>query len=666
MSSYKKQLSFAEIQEACMKSGSLFEDPDFPAADISLFFSKAPPRPFVWKRPKDICDNPQFITKGASRFDVQQGMLGNCWLLSAVASLTGQQTLLNKVLDPTHSFTDSKYCGAVKFNLWHQGEWIEVVVDDRLPTYNNKLVFLHSNEENEFWSALLEKAFAKLSGSYEGLKGGQSSEALEDLTGGLAEAFDLQKAPEDLFKIVQKGFARSSIMCCSIEAKPNEIEAKLDNGLIKGHGYSVTDVREVKGVPLIRIRNPWGNEREWTGAWSDESSEWSHISDSEKKDIGLTYDDDGEFWMSFEDFKKNFTRLEMCSLGPESPEANGKISWSGRMEHGAWRKGTTAGGCRNFIQTFAMNPQFRLTITDPDEGDDDNTGTAIIALLQKDRRAAKIRGCQNLTIGFTIYELEDPKVTRLDTEFFQYHKTEARVPNFANTREVVGRFKLKPGNYIIVPSTFKANEEGEFLLRIFTEKATDTKEIGEETRVEERHDPRPGKTDEDMKLKDRLKGFFQKVSGQDEQIDCYELLKLLETVFKKEKAALPKGSGLTVETARALISSCDSDMTGKCSFDEFVDLWKKVNQVQTVFKKYDQNGNGCFSTFELRDALKSFGISVSNPVLNAIALRYNNNKNEVSLADFLLCISRIEKLYKFYKDHQGNNLNLDDFLIATL
>ena len=25
-------------------------------------------------------------------------------------------------------------------------------------------------------------------------------------------------------------------------------------------------------IPLIRIRNPWGNETEWNGAWSDGSA----------------------------------------------------------------------------------------------------------------------------------------------------------------------------------------------------------------------------------------------------------------------------------------------------------------------------------------------------------------------------------------------------------
>jgi len=44
------------------------------------------------------------------------------------------------------------------------------------------------------------------------------------------------------------------------------------------------------------VRNPWGNEAEWQGPWSDKSREWSLISAEEKKDMGLTFDDDGEFW----------------------------------------------------------------------------------------------------------------------------------------------------------------------------------------------------------------------------------------------------------------------------------------------------------------------------------------------------------------------------------
>lgn len=91
------------------------------------------------------------------------------------------------------------------------------------------------------------------------------------------------------------------------DKKPEEKKG----GLIAGHAYSIIQAIEFKGIKLLNFRNPWGGF-EWDGDWSDNSHLWT---EEMIKGFNATLDEnDGGFWMSFDDFVKNFESLDVCRV----------------------------------------------------------------------------------------------------------------------------------------------------------------------------------------------------------------------------------------------------------------------------------------------------------------------------------------------------------------
>uniref|UniRef100_A0A3Q0RWH2 Calpain-3 n=1 Tax=Amphilophus citrinellus TaxID=61819 RepID=A0A3Q0RWH2_AMPCI len=659
------------------------------------------------KTGKEICENPQFIVGGASRTDICQGDLGDCWLLAAIACLTLNEKLLYRVIPPEQSFSEG-YAGIFHFQFWRYGDWVDVIIDDRIPTFNNQLVFTKSAERNEFWSALLEKAYAKLHGSYEALKGGNTTEAMEDFTGGVTEFYEMKEAPKELYKIMKKALERGSLMGCSIDVRhyyslhssacldkfalkwlmhlqdfqlllgsslrnslvPARFETRTVTGLVKGHAYSVTAVDEHKDskVRLVRLRNPWG-QVEWNGPWSDNSKEWATLSKAEKEKLQHQSAEDGEFWMSFEDFKKNYTKIEICNLTPDALEDDKIHKWTVSVNEGRWVRGCSAGGCRNYPDTFWTNPQYRLRLLEEDDDPEDNevACTFVVALMQKNRRKERKMGANLFTIGFAIYEgnllfyfaflalyivpilfqMHGNK-QHMQKDFFLYNSSKARCKSYINLREVTQRFRLSPvgeGDQ----GGLRCHEVGMGIYSSFPSKFSLVFLCGSTM-----PQPAPASAGEESEEDQQFRTIFQEIAGEDMEISANELRNVLNRVITKHKDL--KTEGFSLESCRSMIALMDMDGTGRLNLQEFRHLWNKIKQWQGIFKHYNTDQSG-INSYEMRNAVNDAGFRLNNQLYDIITMRYANESMNIDFDSFISCLVRLEAMFRafqaFDKDGDG-------------
>ncbi|XP_066474807.1 calpain-2 catalytic subunit [Tiliqua scincoides] len=646
---------FQALRSECLEAGRLFQDASFPAAAASLGYNELGPNSYktkgiVWKRPTEFCSNPQFIVGGATRTDICQGALGDCWLLAAIASLTLNEEVLARVVPSDQSFQD-RYAGIFHFQFWQYGEWVDVVVDDRLPTKNGELLFVHSAEGTEFWSALLEKAYAKLNGSYEALSGGSTTEGFEDFTGGIAEWYELKKAPPNLFKIIQKALQKGSLLGCSIDiTSAAETEAVTTQKLVKGHAYSVTGAEEVnfRGTmqKLIRIRNPWG-EVEWTGKWNDNCPSWNNVDPKVRERLTRRHED-GEFWMAYSDFLRHYSRLEICNLTPDTLTSDKYKKWSLTTMDGNWRKGSTAGGCRNYPDTFWMNPQYLIKLEEEDEDlDDPERGcTFLVGLIQKHRRKQRKMGEDMHTIGFAIYEVPPQSSGKtkihLNKNYFLTNRARERSNTFINLREVLNRFKLPPGEYIIVPSTFEPNKNGDFCLRVFSEKNADSQVIDDEIEA----DIEEKEVTED-EIEPSFKKLFGQLAGEDAEISAFELCNILRKILAKRQDI--KSDGFSIETCKIMVDLLDTDGSGKLGLKEFHVLWTKIQKYQKIYRDMDVDRSGTMNSYEMRKALEAAGFKLDCQLHQVIVARFADEELIIDFDNFVRCLIRLETLFKIFK-----------------
>jgi calpain-15 len=268
-----------------------FIDNDFPPSKQSLYMNGNRIRRInllhssgfrqvkKWLRPNEIAVPseekylPVSLFSDPSPKDVLQGELGTCWFLSALALLAEKPLLL---LNCMVTQTYNSY-GVHQVRLNRRGEWVIVDVDDYLPCDKNNILVFSSARRRQFWVPLMEKALAKLYGSYEAVARGACAEGLQSLTGEPCEVLYLQlgttsPTSHNLYARVEDNspyaiwqkllYSKNSgylLTTLCYNEKFNAIS--LDRvGLLNRHIYSILDVREFDNygekIQLIRLRNP--------------------------------------------------------------------------------------------------------------------------------------------------------------------------------------------------------------------------------------------------------------------------------------------------------------------------------------------------------------------------------------------------------------------------
>lgn len=250
--------------------------------------------------------------------------------------------------------------------------------------------------------------------------------------------------------------------------------------MVKGHAYAVTAVRYVEldaksttfsslfgqhaRIRMIRLQNPWG-EKEWNGPWSDNSKEWEQVTESQKTSLGITVDEDGEFWMPWDSFIRYFTDISLCQMFNTSIFSRSKRYYE-EIFYGEWttngaKSGAPndfAGGCLNFSATFCNNPQYLFNVSEP--------GEVMLALTQKEPNEGLKRRDPYVTIGIHVMKVEENRIHRVHQAM-----TPAGTSDYASARSVFLHLRDVPaGRYIALPTTFAPREQSSFMLRIYSER----------------------------------------------------------------------------------------------------------------------------------------------------------------------------------------------------
>ncbi len=221
--------------------------------------------------------------------DAMQGQVGDCYLISALASVAhAKPALLEKAIRTNADGTYTVTFYERKPNQTKPTP-VEITVDGTFPQRaGGRLEYCTPRSKGELWPMVFEKAYASWKGGFDAIEGGMAATTLEALTGKKPEFFpvDASLGAADIFAKLKKGFASGAAVVAL--SKPWE---PVEQGVVTDHAYSVLGVEEKGGKKFVTLRNPWG-----------------------EREPGRDGRDDGIFTMPIEKFLTSFATVELAKL----------------------------------------------------------------------------------------------------------------------------------------------------------------------------------------------------------------------------------------------------------------------------------------------------------------------------------------------------------------
>ncbi|XP_037917087.1 calpain-11-like isoform X2 [Hermetia illucens] len=668
-------------------SGGLHEDLDFPNNTRSLARKKT----ITWMRPHDMCSRPQFrltsigspLTSGELPEPVGPGDPN---LLAAIGCLSQFPRLLERVAPPDQTFdAASGYNGMFRFRFWQWGRWIEVRVDDRLPTRDDRPAYMHCIQGDVFWTALLEKAYAKLYGGYAFLKYGNVGRAIQDLTGAVVQSVP-PSAP------LLGGAVPRSTLLLAISAHDKGTKRRRSGGLLPEHPYCVTGLARVRTTApsessessnggandtnLVRLRSPWaGGEYGgvWCGAWSERSWEWNALSERDRELLASRSQHEGEFWMSVPEFLQRFTVIWLAHIGPDDwalePALHSRSPWRAALAIRQWRAGFNAGGPHKYVETTATNPQFRVRVPNGSPG----KAHIVVAVAQR-YECYRSRNTEIHPIGFTIYEVP-PGMPRVTPQYV----SEQMPLDFAelqHQREVVTFFALPPGDFVVLPHSTQ-HRDGKFLLRILADQHADVWEVNEDNLVIHNI---AGEFGEDRAMDYR---FLYKLRTRfPAEIDAVQLQQILRSPIcgLTRLKTFSTINGPALDLCRALLALRDPSLGGRLSIENVPPLVALMKFWKAAFRRCGPSSSGTLSltrsiwsskisSYCLRGVLWAGGATASNKVLEALVGRFSRSRH-ITLEGYLMCMAKLhlahERFHSLDSKAKANPLTLEEMILMTI